>query len=199
MSPKTKEQVAEIRRKSAEQILQAALELFARQGFHNTSISAIAQKAKVSKGLLYNYFEGKDDLLKHIIVHAMDTGTEIMDAHVEDQSPLLRLEGIIDDVFANVTQNPEYWKLIMALSMKEDIMQRYESLVKGQQVKNLDQFITLLTEVGAEDPVQEAMFFAAALDGVLLHFIHLGEQYPVMEMADFLKQKIRSIARTTDP
>ena len=67
MSPRTKDQYSEIRRVSREKILSAALELFAKKGFHATSISQIAKKAKISKGLMYNYFKSKDRLLDEII------------------------------------------------------------------------------------------------------------------------------------
>ena len=63
--PKTKEQFEEIRNKSKAAIIEAALELFANNGFHNTSITQIAKKAGVSKGLMYNYtWEGFETSLK---------------------------------------------------------------------------------------------------------------------------------------
>nr|MBP9744851.1 helix-turn-helix transcriptional regulator [Saprospiraceae bacterium] len=56
MSPRTKEQYTELRSQSKSIIEAAALELFGHQGYMNTSIAQIAQKAGVSKGLLYNYY-----------------------------------------------------------------------------------------------------------------------------------------------
>ncbi|PLX21155.1 MAG: hypothetical protein C0599_08290 [Salinivirgaceae bacterium] len=49
-----------------EKIVDAAITLFGENGFHNTSISQIAKNAGVSKGLMYNYFESKEELLKYI-------------------------------------------------------------------------------------------------------------------------------------
>lgn len=51
-------------RDSRAQILQAARELFAEQGFDRASMRAIAGRAGVDAGLIYYHFEGKDDLLK---------------------------------------------------------------------------------------------------------------------------------------
>ena len=48
MSPKTKEQVEEIRAKRMAQIKEVALELFAHDGYYNTSISKIAKAANIS-------------------------------------------------------------------------------------------------------------------------------------------------------
>ena len=50
-----------------ERITATALELFANQGYHKTSINQIAKTVGVSKSLIYNYFESKDHLLAHII------------------------------------------------------------------------------------------------------------------------------------
>ena len=43
-----------------EKILQAALELFAKEGFKGTSTNKIAKKAGVSEGLIFRHFENKD-------------------------------------------------------------------------------------------------------------------------------------------
>jgi len=45
-----------------ESIIQAALQLFASNGFHKTTIPDIAKKLGMSVGNLYNYFSSKDIL-----------------------------------------------------------------------------------------------------------------------------------------
>ncbi len=45
------------------QIVEAAVELFSEQGFYCTTVQAIAAKAGVSTGLIYQYVEDKDDVL----------------------------------------------------------------------------------------------------------------------------------------
>jgi AcrR family transcriptional regulator len=47
----------------ADEVLRAALELFAEQGYANTSVQQIVQAAGVTKGAMYHYFTSKDDLL----------------------------------------------------------------------------------------------------------------------------------------
>ncbi|MCB5953470.1 TetR/AcrR family transcriptional regulator [Enterococcus sp. CWB-B31] len=54
----------ERRRKEKEQnILQAALDLFMKNGIKNTSVQAIAASAKVSPVTIFNYFDAKENLL----------------------------------------------------------------------------------------------------------------------------------------
>lgn len=52
-----------------QEILKAARELFARKGFHNTTLEEIAQHAEFGKGTIYNYFASKEELLYGIIDH----------------------------------------------------------------------------------------------------------------------------------
>lgn len=52
-------------------ILQAALEIFAENGFHSAPTSLIAQKAGVGAGTIYRYFESKDDLIR-VLQHEID-------------------------------------------------------------------------------------------------------------------------------
>ena len=47
-------------------ILQAAVRVFARKGFHTSRVGDIAEEAGVAHGLLYHYFDSKDELLETI-------------------------------------------------------------------------------------------------------------------------------------
>lgn len=47
-------------------ILQATLSLVSRYGFHGASMSKIAKEAGVSAGIIYHYFDGKDDLIDEL-------------------------------------------------------------------------------------------------------------------------------------
>ena len=57
------------RRKDArpEEIISAALEVFADRGFAATTLEDIARKAGVTKGTIYLYFENKEALFKALI------------------------------------------------------------------------------------------------------------------------------------
>lgn len=50
-----------------DRILNIALELFVRNGFHGTSIDDIMSKVKMTKGAFYSHFEGKDDLFRNLV------------------------------------------------------------------------------------------------------------------------------------
>jgi len=48
-------------------VMQAACELFAKKGYHNTSIADIKEKTGFSAGLIYTYFSGKQEIMTSLI------------------------------------------------------------------------------------------------------------------------------------
>jgi len=55
MSPRTPKQFEKIRHDRRKSIMDTALEVFSENGYANASISMIAKKAGISKGLMYNF------------------------------------------------------------------------------------------------------------------------------------------------
>ena len=55
MSPRTTVQNEIIREERKAQILDAALHVFAEEGYHSASVSKVARRAEISKGLMYNF------------------------------------------------------------------------------------------------------------------------------------------------
>ncbi len=194
MSPRSKEQVEEIRRESSQQIMDAALHLFAHNGFHNTSISQIAKEVGISKGLIYNYFASKDDLLQSIVEKALKSGNNVIqryDPNEKDQRN--HLGNTIDVLFRLVEKKPTYWKLIMALSLQDEIMSKISDQVQSHAQKNLGYLTSFFETLQVAQPEREAMFYAAVLDGIFLHYIYAVDQYPLEEMKAFLKQRIEQL------
>jgi TetR/AcrR family fatty acid metabolism transcriptional regulator len=58
-------------------LLDAAIRVFARKGYHAARIADIAQEAGVAYGLLYHYFPSKEDVLETVF---RDTWTAMLDA-----------------------------------------------------------------------------------------------------------------------
>ena len=84
------------RRKDARpgEILDAALELFVEKGFAATRLEDVAQRAGVSKGTVYLYFDSKDDLFKSVIrsgmVRAIEEAEQLVAAYPGSSADLLR-------------------------------------------------------------------------------------------------------------
>ncbi len=86
------------------QILEVALKLFAERGVEGTTIKQIAERADISVGLLYHYFDGKAALLQAIFEHRalkLPQLEEMHDKPVEDVLPLF-VQGVCDDLRENI-------------------------------------------------------------------------------------------------
>jgi TetR/AcrR family fatty acid metabolism transcriptional regulator len=59
-------------RNKHEQIIQAAIKVFAKKGFYNAKVSEIAREASVADGTIYLYFKNKDDILISLFEERMD-------------------------------------------------------------------------------------------------------------------------------
>jgi len=59
-----------------QEILRAAARLFQQQGYDATSMNDVAAALNLSKGGLYHHFQSKDEILFHIMSHAMDITEE---------------------------------------------------------------------------------------------------------------------------
>src|SRR3954465_2386984 len=81
--PARKRLSAEDRRSA---ILDAALEVFSRRGYHGASIDEIAQAAGISKALIYEHFPSKKDL--HV---------SLLDMHVQELFDRLAANAATDD------------------------------------------------------------------------------------------------------
>ncbi len=190
MPPRSEEQFEAIRQQSRKKIMDKALELFARQGYHSTTISQIAKAAGVSKGLMYNYFISKEDLLEKLVEKEIASseeaiGMEAMRAMPPYQQLVLLIEASIQYVQTDI----RHWRLITALSMQEDILQQVKALILQKMDTGVAQLVDLFERLGVPDPKNEAFFFSALLDGMFLHFLttrQITYDYPLEAM----KQKI---------
>lgn len=179
MAPRSPEQFAEIREERRLQILDAALHVFAEDSYHGSSIAAVAKRAKVSKGLIYNYFNSKEEILLKLISDLFDEAMELMD--VDPKVPLTR-EKFIDVIHKSVdvsVQNPQRWKLYMSLSFQPDVT----PLLMEKMLPRIQPFMIQMNnyfmERGHQDPITMMRYYSAVMDGVQLHILMDPQNFPV--------------------
>ena len=196
MSPRTPEQNAALREESRERILEAALSLFARHGYERTSVRMIAGEAGVAQGLMYNYFPGKEALLRAIFERGMGDVDASFDG-AGGGDPEERLAALIRGSFAVVRGNREFWRLSYALRMQPGVLEGLGVEVQGWAEQIRSRLEALLGEAGVPDPALEARVLFAAIDGVAQHFVLDPGGYPLERVADLLCARYRALATTT--
>jgi AcrR family transcriptional regulator len=123
------------------QILDAAIRVFARHGFHATRVSDIADEAGVAYGLVYHYFSSKDEVLNELFLERWSLLlAAIEEADRTSDSPREKLGAVATFIFESYRHDPELMKVIIVEVTRaansfgrthlEEIRRAYESIAK---------------------------------------------------------------------
>lgn len=186
MSPRTEQQFKEIRKDKVELIKNSALELFAQQSYNTTTISQIAKKAGISKGLMYNYFTSKEDLLKQIIIGGMQRFLDLL--QVKDLENIQKQELIrfIDTNLNLIKSDADYYKLYFSLAFQSSIYSLLEKEMMNIFEKIFSIFIQYYTQKGDKNPFVKTRFLLATFDGVGIHYLSDTETFPLEEVKEMM-------------
>jgi TetR/AcrR family fatty acid metabolism transcriptional regulator len=95
-------------------ILDAAIRVFARQGFHTCRVSDIADEAGVAYGLVYHYFQSKDEVLDTLFLERWNVMLEAISEVDAQQIPARdKLYGIASFIIESYRHDPELMKVII--------------------------------------------------------------------------------------
>lgn len=188
MSPRTAEQNEQIRVESKHKIMAAAFKLIAKNGYEATSIAMIAKKAGVSKGLLYNYFTSKEELVKALVLGAMEEGDELIETLFNDDAKQT-LKNLFRWFFQEMRERPDHWRLMTELTFKIERFDFVHEIVTAKMNEYFTMVETLLKEMGYENAFAEARIIGAILDGMAFHALMFIDDYPLDEMEIYLIKK----------
>jgi AcrR family transcriptional regulator len=95
-------------------ILDAAVRVFARQGFHTCRVSDIADEAGVAYGLVYHYFGSKEEVLDTLFLERWEVLLEAI-AHVDNRRGAARdkLYAVAGFIIDSYRHDPELMKVII--------------------------------------------------------------------------------------
>ena len=183
------------------QILDAAIGVFARQGFHSTRVSDIADEAGVAYGLVYHYFRSKDEVLNELFSERWSLLLAAIDeADLSGETPRAKLGAVAAFIVDSYRHDPELMKVIIVEVTRAansfgrthlpEIRSAYESIAKivaeGQKAGAFRRDI---------DPIFASMSFYGAIEQLLSGWIF--EVIPAAE-TDFDQAKELVVATICD-
>jgi TetR/AcrR family transcriptional regulator, fatty acid metabolism regulator protein len=95
-------------------ILDAAIRVFAREGFHRCRVSDIAREANVAYGLVYHYFRSKDEVLNTLFSERWALLLETIDQVDKQDAPVRdKLHTIASFIIDSYQHDPDLMKVII--------------------------------------------------------------------------------------
>lgn len=176
-------------RSRRDQILDAAVELFATSGYRGTSIASVAERVGITDaGVLY-HFNTKEDLLLGVLRHFDRT---VEQGLAESGTRGIDLLHLAREWGAGMEDAPEISSLLILLSaehLSADSPAR--RFIQGRYRRLLDRFTAAFATAAAAgdlrgdlDPVQEASALIAHLDGIRLQWFLMDRTF---SMADSVR------------
>jgi len=170
--------------------MEAALAVFAEQGFHASTISQIARKAGVADGTIYLYFKNKEDILISFFQLRAKHAFGGFRAEVQKADNALdKLRFLIRRHLAEFQANRD-----MAVVYQDETHR--SSRIAEQQIKEMSQmYLDLVSEIVEQGQQEGTMrrdlyvglvkrFILGAVDEVISTWIHSQGKYDLASMAD---------------
>ena len=108
-------------------IIDTALDLFAHQGYANTSTSKIAQQAGVSEGLIFRHFSNKEGLLDAIVQMGLAEMQTMAPQVLNETEPKKILEQALRVPIHLLRNQPTFWRLQFSLKHQQpEIAKKYD-------------------------------------------------------------------------
>lgn len=173
MATRNAQQAAEKRRL----ILDAAVRVFARQGFHTCRVSDIADEAGVAYGLVYHYFRSKDEILDTLFLERWNVLLEAIREVDREPAPARdKLYAIVSFIVDSYRHDPDLMKVIIVevtraantfgRSHLAEIREAYDGIaVIVEKAQAAGEFKSVVT------PAFAAMAFYGAIEQVLTGWI----------------------------
>lgn len=193
MSPRSSAKFEEMREEKKALIMNTALEHFSNVGYHATTITHIARHAGISKGLMYNYFKSKEDLLAAIMNRSVAEIYEYLNPDHDSHLTPEEFEMFIRKVFMVLHEKRQFWKLLFRIMMQPGVYERLFGEASGSMNisgrpfrEYTDNMMMLLVgyfrkkgeSAGPDyDPMTDLLMFINAVKGFALTSIFSEEQY----------------------
>lgn len=154
--------------KTRNSIIQTAMKLFAKQGFAGTSISQIAEKAKINRSLIFHHFTNKSDLWKAVkTFYVENLDPELETPATTDRGLHHFLEHIVTQRFSLYENNPDLVRMIAWQNLEKEA-----SMLRGGSKLSPEYFIDGVKQLQAQgeikknlDPDLIAVFIISSISG----------------------------------
>jgi AcrR family transcriptional regulator len=171
-----------------EVIIAAALKMFATHGYASTPVSLIAKTARVSQGLMYNFFAGKEALLREMIRLGSEDIARSMQSYQASSDPKDAIRLHIEKTVEIIQQKKEFWKLLHAIRLQGMVVEAVEDQFQEITLHVTRTFERIFRELKFPNPQLEAVLFLTQIDGLVILYLQ-DETTPLKKLAKHLVKR----------
>lgn len=182
--PRSPAQNEALRVATRERLLATALELFARDGYRETTVRRIAERAGVATGLLYAHFAGKQALLQALFERSLDDVDRSFALAEAADGPRERLGALVRGAVAIVREHIEFWRLSYAVRTQPGVMAALGPALDGWVEHIVGTLGRHLAALGSPDPTHDALALFTQIDGLCQQFTLAPGDFPVEAVAE---------------
>lgn len=183
MSPRSEEQNALIKDERREQILSAALRVFASRGFSGTKISDIVAAGGTSHGLVYHYFRSKEEIFFELVSRAVfHAGQALLTVDAMPLGPLEKVRQTAKYILQGIDDGDEssYYFLIVIHAAVMESKEQARRYMEGSQLP-MQVMANILAEgqktgeIGEQDVREMSIAFFSAILGIALYKLSMPD------------------------
>jgi len=172
------------------QIIEAAVEVIAENGYHASQVSKIAKKAKVADGTIYLYFKNKEDILISVFREKMGTFIDETKRAIDDeQTANDKLFKLIEMHYSQLSESP-YLAIVTQLELRQSKSElRHEiNKVLKSYLDVIDSVIEFGLETGEIDkkfnPQLIRQMIFGTLDESVTTWVMKSQRYELVEQVE---------------
>ena len=190
MSPRTSGQLEQLRQNKRQQILEAALKVFAAHGYAGATINMIAKEAGIAKGLMYSYYEGKEKLVEELILFGLQKAASFMQ---EKPAKQLTTKKAFEDSLRNMVnlflKEADFWRLYTMLALQPNLAAKFKKEAMAFIEQYLGVYMVYFQKKKSKNPLAEAMLFGSILDGLMFDLMVTPDEYPLEDVIKIIVEK----------
>jgi TetR/AcrR family transcriptional regulator, fatty acid metabolism regulator protein len=172
------------------QILEAAIKVFAQQGFHQATISQIAREAGVADGTIYLYFKNKEDIMVNFF------GYKTKEVFGRFREEVDKADNARDRLRLLIKRHLEEFQRDRSMAILYQTETRRFSRMCEEQIREMSKmYLDLVSEIVESGQDEGLMrkdlymglvkrFIIGAIDEVINTWLHSGGSYDLVSMAD---------------
>jgi len=171
-------------------ILEAAVKVFAEQGFHQSTISQIAREAGVADGTIYLYFKNKDDIL----VQFFNYKTKLVFDRFREEVD--KADNCFDKLRNLIRRHLEEFQNDRNMAVLYQAETHQNSRLVEDQIKEMSKlYLDIVSEIVEQGQEEGGIrkdiyvglvkrFILGGVDEVINTWLHSGGKYDLVSMAD---------------